>query len=155
MIDNKYGKVIGTKSNNSTEQNLIVDMVSFYSNYDSEILNNFLMIIEEEYEKISFLASLHIKKEYRGSGKGSEFFNIYLDTCTQDTEMDFLFAKIDTPQQNNFCLQSFYEKKGFEAVYYSCGELLMVNKKQSEKMKLLLGFKSFFCYNKSYQQNSI
>lgn len=140
MIDNKYGKVIATKSNNINEQDLIVDMVSFYSNYDSEILNNFLMILAEEYEKISFLASLLIKKEHRGSGKGSEFFNIYLDTCTKDTEIDFLFAQIDTPQHNDLCLQSFYEKKGFEAVHYSCGELLMVNKNQSAKIKSLLGF---------------
>ena len=139
MIDNEYGRIIASKALNKSEQYLVVDMLSFYSNYDSEIMNNFLIILEEYYEKVSFLYSLFVKKEYRGQGKGSEFFNIYLNQFTKDTEIDFLFAQIDTPQHNNLCLQSFYEKKGFEAIHYSCGELLMVNKKQAKKIKSLLG----------------
>lgn len=94
------------------------------------------MFMDDNYEKIGFLGSILIKEDHRGKGLGKEFMEDFMEKISSKSDIDFLFARIDNPQLNNFKLDKFYKKYGFESVIYNNSEMLMVNKGQKQKIAL-------------------
>jgi ribosomal protein S18 acetylase RimI-like enzyme len=105
------------------------------SDFDLDLSSFLLMYIEEKFEKIGFLGSVYIDGNDRGKGIGKHLMNEFENKVSSKTDIDFLYARIDNPQDKGFDLFEFYEKRGFEAVKYSNGELLMVNKGHANEIK--------------------
>lgn len=91
--------------------------------------HHILCFVEEHFDRVGFLSSVHVDRSERGRGVGSRLLDMFVEK-TKDCELVFLFARVSNPQAQGFCLQSFYESKGFRAIDEVDGELLMVSEGQ-------------------------
>lgn len=102
-----------------------------------DYLNQFLMFIEETQESCAILSALHVRKECRGQGIGNQLLNDF-NRLSKDAQFKFVAARKRMPQNAGFNLEEFYKKHGFETIFETEEEWLMVN---TEKVK---DVKSFF-----------
>lgn len=134
-IEKEGGQLKASFSSSCSDRGAMMLLLEQLCDFNSNQLNNLLMFFDERFEKIGFLGSIHVEKEARGTGVGRELMTEFQDNIASKTEVDFLFARIDNPQQEGFDLMEFYEKLGFEPVKYSKGEMLMVNKGHAAEIK--------------------
>lgn len=134
-IDINKSKLIGVLSTGGSDRGQLSLQIERLSDFDLDLSSFLLMYIEEKFEKIGFLGSVYVDGRERGKGIGKELMDKFDEKISSKTDIDFLYARIDTPQDKGFDLLEFYEKRGFEAVKYSNGELLMINKGHANEIK--------------------
>ena len=116
----------------------VVSLVDRTSCANSEFLNILLCQLEEHYDSVGFIGSLHVDAEHRGKRIGSSLLNECLLKLKDKTQLDFLFASVAHPQRDGFSLINFYLNRGFDVVNSSNGEILMANKGQASTIRQLL-----------------
>lgn len=139
-ISTEHGTVTGLVVDNKESLYQIGSEMSFGINADEDLLSDFLSLIEEKYHRVGFIKSVHVEHDHRGKGAGKELMAAFLKDHCQRSQIDFLFAATQHPQQPGFNLVQFYKKQGFEPVFVSNGDVCMVNKGQARTLKHELGF---------------
>lgn len=111
------------------------DQVDMTIDFNDNFLEKFFDYMEAQYGSIGCLVKIEVDEQSRGKGFGNTGMAWYQESVGNHTDVDILFARIENKQLNGFNLKKFYEKHGFEAVKYSEGNLLMINKGQAEKIR--------------------
>lgn len=101
-------------------------------------LNDLLCYLDDRYQRIGFLGSLHVAKESRGQGVGAALMREFMAKVSPKTEVDLVIAEISNPQRKGFDLQTFYESFGFEPVCGIGNKLLMATKDQADELREIL-----------------
>ena len=129
-------RLIAAFSTSYSDRGELFSQVGQFVDFDANMVNDLLMYIEDRFEKIGFLGSLYVDGKERGQGQGTKLMKSFEDKIMQRSEMDFLFARFDTPQAKGFDLIDFYRRRGFEPVKYSNGDMLMVSKGHALEIRL-------------------
>ena len=115
-------------SHSPAELSHICDAVDMTSDYPDNLINCVMLELEHNFKKIGFLTKISVVQEDRGTGIGRTLMQEYMSNIYKATEVDFLFARYETPQQDGFDLIEFYKSYGFMPVAAFYGEMLMVSK---------------------------
>ncbi len=89
---------------------------------------------QESKRSIAILKNINVKSNERGNGYGSLLLDEFLEQ-TKDADIHLLVLDTGEDQEGDFCLQKFYERKGFEIFIKQGGFPIMI--KKSEKSRLI------------------
>lgn len=134
-IDNSSGSIFAF-SKTPEDEHEFYKAIETYCHMDEELINRFLMYIEDRVEHPGFLANIRISSNARGQGLGGNLMDAFQQSFAKQTDMDFLIANLDNPQEEGFSLLSFYRKYGFEPVIEDEGMVLMVNKGWAKEFRI-------------------
>ena len=140
-IDNETGfgcikeedyDLVAVIANNEDSLDTLKDQVDMTIDFNDSFLEKLFEKMNERYGSIGALIKIQVSDNARGIGIGSKLMESFESDVSSKTEVDLLFARINNNQRKGFSLKKFYENRGFEAVKYSEGNLLMVNKGQAK-----------------------
>lgn len=123
-------------SNTPGDEHQYFSALERYCHFDEDLINRFLMYIEDRVEHTGFLAHIRVSSNARGEGFGRNLMDAFDKSFSARTDMDFLVAHTDNPQEQGFNLLSFYRKYGFEPVIHHDGMVLMVNKGWARELRV-------------------
>lgn len=119
-------------ANNEESLDMLTDQVNMTIDFNDLFLEKLFAKMNERYGSIGALIKIEVSDNAKGTGVGSKLMELFESDVSSKTEVDLLFARINNKQRKGFSLKKFYENRGFEAVKYSEGNLLMVNKGQAK-----------------------
>lgn len=98
------------------------DFYSYLTNHDvkSEDIDK----LKKQIQEISILMNLGVAKAHKQQGYGSKLMELVLMECRSDC---LLICSVT--DKNEFSLQSWYEKKGFETIAWAKANPVMLKKK--------------------------
>lgn len=135
QIDSPSGS-ISAFSKSPEDEHSFYSALDRYCHMSEDLINDFLMYVEDRVEIPGFLANIRVSSNARGEGFGRKLMEAFEQSFANHTDMDFLVAHTDNPQENGFDLIAFYRKYGFEPVIHEDGMLLMANKGWAKEMRV-------------------
>lgn len=135
QIDSPSGSICAFSSTLEDEHKFY-EAIETYCHMDEDLINDFLMYIEDRVEHPGFLANIRVSSNARGQGFGRNLMDAFQQSFASQTDMDFLIAHIDNPQEDGFQLLHFYRGYGFEPVIEEDGMVLMANKGWAKELRM-------------------
>ncbi|MBE4779968.1 GNAT family N-acetyltransferase [Vibrio parahaemolyticus] len=137
--NHEFGELRGVYTSSAEDQFMIDDAIDMTSDFDERFMTDFLTVVEQNFERVSFLTKIYVNPEHRGHGFGAQMLDSFLDKV-KESELIFLLARVSNPQAKGFDLIDFYCDRGFCPIKLSDGDLLMVDKKNFDLFKTTLDF---------------
>lgn len=94
-----------------------------------------IAMFEVSYSSVGYLNRIYVHRHHRAMGEGARMMARFQEEVESHTDVDFLFAKVMTPQSKGFDLKSFYERRGYQGVTVANTFLLMANKGQAARIR--------------------
>ncbi|TOJ35184.1 hypothetical protein CGI42_26180, partial [Vibrio parahaemolyticus] len=110
--NHEFGELRGVYTSSTEDQFMIDDAIDMTSDFDERFMTDFLTVVEQNFERVSFLTKIYVNPEYRGHGFGAQMLDSFLDKV-KESELIFLLARVSNPQAKGFDLIDFYCDRGF------------------------------------------
>jgi GNAT superfamily N-acetyltransferase len=137
-IKNQFGYLDAVFADGQEDYDILLGAISETTSFDDHAINALFHYLEDVDMSVSMASRIHVHQEYRGQGHGAEMMKKYLKEFELKTDIDILFARVDTPQNNGLSLIGFYQQLGYNPVHKSNGDFLMVTKGHELGIKNLL-----------------
>lgn len=139
-----YGSLVTVVAGDESSHEMLSDQVNMTIDFNDNFLESLFTVLQDKYENVGLLVKIEVGEEHRGSGKGNSLMNDFSNDVSAKTDVDILFARINNKQKEGFKLKEFYQKHGFDPVWISEGNMLMVNKgKGPEILKQIFPNRSY------------
>lgn len=133
-----YATLKGVSVRDMSEFGAVCEEVGNLTVLPDDFANLFLMFIEQYQTDCAMLSMLHVEEDCRGQGIGKSLVKDFLK-MTQENTFKFVVARKTMKQRENFNLEHFYSMQGFETIYETEDEWVMVNKEKVEEVNDFLG----------------
>ncbi len=126
------GTLVSVLATDEYSFNMIGDQICMTIDFHDGIIERLEQVLQEKYKSVGLLVKIEVAEGENGKGHGDRLMTVFKSQVSAKTDVDILFARIENKQAEGFCLRSFYEKRGFEAIKMDQSSLLMANKGQAK-----------------------
>ena len=71
IVENhEFGELRGVYTSSTEDQFMIDDAIDMTSDFDERFMTDFLTVVEQNFERVSFLTKIYVNPEHRGHGFG-------------------------------------------------------------------------------------
>lgn len=129
----KYAEIKGVSVTDMSDFGVICLELDRYTILPDEFANHFLMFIEQYQSSCAMLSVLHVDEVDRGKGIGRNLVKSF-NQVTKDIDFKFVVARKHIKQREGFNLKDFYKRQGFESIFETEDEWVMVNKEKAPEV---------------------